>query len=344
MAHKGVIGDIIRALADGVPFFGVEFERLQNDSVALSLALTNLAKGYLLPKIHTADNKLAYTTSADTVTLAADQEFTIAGVRFNTTDLVSLDFIIPADSTKYLRAKLADDCGLVEAYDVDQPPLPDPINRYRTVDVYLSDDGSATTADDLLILKAVQGTAGTVPTVTAYGADGQVGGSDLGLTVFASSGTYTVPDGVYRLLVEVFGGGAGGSSSSRGGAGGGYALKLIDVEPGEVITVTVASEVSGGVNGETSSFGSYVSATGGLVANNGGTGVGGDTNLTGQTPHSFSGIYARWAGGDCAGPGGPGAAMNINEAGQAPGGGGSGENGSTGYNGARGEIRVYAIR
>jgi hypothetical protein len=95
--------------------------------------------------------------------------------------------------------------------------------------------------------------------------------------VFASSGTWTCPAGVTKVLAAVVGGGGGGkgrtgtvTSGSNGGEGGngGYGLGLITVTPGTVYTVTVGAAGNGGgagangTGGGTSTF-STISATGG---------------------------------------------------------------------------------
>ena len=95
--------------------------------------------------------------------------------------------------------------------------------------------------------------------------------------VFGVSGTFTVPAGVNNVRVRVFGGGAGGV-----GGGGGFAMKTIYNLAGSGVTavaVTVAGDSTGA--GNSSSFGSFCSATGGSTGSTGGgTGVGGDINTT----------------------------------------------------------------
>ena len=84
------------------------------------------------------------------------------------------------------------------------------------------------------------------------------------------SGTWYVPLGIGKVRVRCFGGGA------SIGAGGGFAIKSIyDLTGVTSVAVTVASA------GGTSSFGSYVSATGGTTTPTGGSGVGGDINASG---------------------------------------------------------------
>ncbi len=124
---------------------------------------------------------------------------------------------------------------------------------------------------------------------------------------FQSSGTFVVPLGVSQIEVELWGGGSGSfasvpTSPSGGGSGGGYARKLIQgVLPGQIINVTVGNGGAAGTTvgvsagpGGTTSFGQYVSATGGSLnylataaaplygATPSGTGINGDINLSGS--------------------------------------------------------------
>lgn len=110
---------------------------------------------------------------------------------------------------------------------------------------------------------------------------------------FGSSGTFTVPAGVTKLIVTVIsgaGGGQGGYLFSTGAAGGngglGKAL-ITGLTPGANISVTVGSGGNGGAaqgtngtSGGTSSFGSYITCTGG---------AGGGTGSTFGEP-TFSGV------------------------------------------------------
>jgi hypothetical protein len=94
--------------------------------------------------------------------------------------------------------------------------------------------------------------------------------------VFASSGNWTCPAGVQKVLVVVIGGGGGGrgggaSVSGGGGGTGGYGTGVLTVTAGTVYTVTIGGGGSGGgtsANGSaggTSTF-STISATGGAGA------------------------------------------------------------------------------
>jgi hypothetical protein len=105
-----------------------------------------------------------------------------------------------------------------------------------------------------------------------------------------SSSPWTVPDGIYKISVEIWGGGGGagdaypaivgttGSTASQikagggGGGGGGYAKASIVVNPGQQIPFTIgAGGVGGnynlnnghGGNGGSTSFGYFLSANGG---------------------------------------------------------------------------------
>lgn len=163
--------------------------------------------------------------------------------------------------------------------------------------------------------------------------------------IFNVTGTtnFVVPDGVFSVYAEVYGGGGGagvqdwntGLAHGEGGGGGGFAGGWVSVTPGQVIPVTVGargvgSGVGSGTGGGTSSFGSFMSATGGTpglsngAPGGGGIGVGGQINLsgaqgfdgTGQDPYAFA------FGGDAAGPHGGKGAKAVSAQATWPGGGG----------------------
>ncbi len=188
---KGYIKEIAHDFAPGeqVPSRGLDL--FQTDDVRLSDAIVDHHARYHLAAVHTSDHKVAYSTSADTVTLSAGIYFTVGGVTFSTDDLSSRDITIPDNSTKYIYLQVADDCGAVVDWNVD------PIERKRTVDLLVEDTEQETTASKLLILKATKGAGGTIPTVTAYVNDGYSGilptnilpGSIGGLLVTKASAT-----------------------------------------------------------------------------------------------------------------------------------------------------------
>lgn len=140
--------------------------RMQEDDALLSRGQADLFTSRNRPKIHTSDYKMVATGSADTVTLDSGVTFDVGGVIFSTDDMVSRSFVIPDDTTKYLYAAMAEDCG--EAVDWEA----DPIERKRTVNMTLEDSSVESTPTKMLVLKAVKGAAGETPVVTLYANEG----------------------------------------------------------------------------------------------------------------------------------------------------------------------------
>ncbi len=128
------------------------------------------------------------------------------------------------------------------------------------------------------------------------------GGIPNGAQIFTTSGTFTVPAGVIRLWVEVYGGGGGGGrNAGGGGGGGGTALGFLTVTPGQPIPVTAGNagsggEAPGGPGGSSSIL--TISATGGLGGTSGGGfgGGGSGTPGTGATGGIGSGGLINIAG------------------------------------------------
>ena len=148
------------------------------------------------------------------------------------------------------------------------------------------------------------------------------------LKMYDSAGTFnwTVPNGVYKILVEAVAGGGGGGGGSNyttqvvdvpggggGGASGQFQKSIINVTPGMVINCIVGSGGAGGgaevvgSNGGNTSFGTFILLTGG----NGG-----------QTPDA-SGVY-----------GASGGSANGNSNAGSSGASGNGSGLGTGGNGA----------
>jgi hypothetical protein len=196
-------------------------------------------------------------------------------------------------------------------------------------------------------------------------------GFGSGVQSFASTGAFAVPVGVTQVEVEVWGGGSGSYASvpglpSGGGSGGGYARKLVTgLTPGQTIAVTVGAGGGGGTTtggaatgGGASSFGSFVSATGGSLnylattsapqngATPSGTGVGGDVNFAGSAGQA--GLSNQGGIGGASPIGGAQNSGTTGNVGSFPGGGaagaGTGATGNTGFNGAAGAGGLVVVR
>lgn len=153
-----------------------------------------------------------------------------------------------------------------------------------------------------------------------YGAEGTLLGIEgnkpswitgrFGTRLFSSqiSGAWTVPAGVYSILLHLTGGGASGAFATgvleaSGGSAGGTAIKSIAVTPGQVIPFVIGAGAPGvaegqnGINGGISSClgitaeggkGGYFGNVAGAEYRIGGFAAGGDLNLQGG--HSGMGI------------------------------------------------------
>lgn len=88
---------------------------------------------------------------------------------------------------------------------------------------------------------------------------------------YYSNGTFTVPGGVTKIMVELWGGGGGGNFYC-GGGGGGYVKIQLDVVPGNIASIQIGS--------------------GGNAANNATAPNGGDTDFT-----LGGNVYAAFGGG-----------------------------------------------
>jgi len=114
-------------------------------------------------------------------------------------------------------------------------------------------------------------------------ASGAVDSGLASVQTFTSSGTWTRPTGITKVMVEVQGAGGGGGGvknggTSQGGGGGGYARKFIDVSSISTATITVGS-------GGTAGYGSGQGGTGGdSVWNDGTNVVTGGGSLGGANP------------------------------------------------------------
>lgn len=196
-------------------------------------------------------------------------------------------------------------------------------------------------------------------------------GFGSGTQTFTNSGTFVVPAGVQQVEVELWGGGAGSFASvsgqpSGGGSGSGYARKRIaGLTPGQSVPIVVGlGGAAGSVNGTspsvggTSSFGTFVTATGGSLnylatvaspangATPAGCGVGGDVNLVGSAGQAA--ILNQGGMGGASPMGGSQNSGTTGAPGVFPGGGaagaGTGANGTTPYNGASGASGMVVVR
>ena len=115
------------------------------------------------------------------------------------------------------------------------------------------------------------------------------------MQVWTSNGTWSRPSNVKSIRVQVVGAGGGGSGFAESGGAGGMSERMLDVTNISSVTVTVGNPGGGtnysgcGGGGNSSSFGSYCSASGGYGANCrqqhaggiGGNGSGGTLNVYG---------------------------------------------------------------
>ena len=170
---------------------------------------------------------------------------------------------------------------------------------------------------------------------------------------YATPGTYTftVPDGVFRILAQVWGSGGGGGGAgystsdagASGGGGGGYVERYIPVVPGQAVPVVVATRGIGGGAGANGSAGAS-SSVAGFAAGGGGAGTGATngfpvtsgsggsaTSGTFNIPGRYGTLACRIIGGSIGGFGGPSfmsspAGPNLADGAEGvfPGGGGAG--------------------
>jgi hypothetical protein len=171
-------------------------------------------------------------------------------------------------------------------------------------------------------------------------------------TVYNTAGTFTftVPGGIAKIMVEVWGGGGGAAIGVSGAGGGGYSKGILSVTPGNTITATVGAGGTGGQSlgsdgaaGGSSSF-STISASGGAGTSNssgnggGGTGSGGSIlNLRGSKGYTI-GSSSSAAGGVAPYSG---AYSFESGQGQGPGGGGFASGNVSGSSGNAGQINVW---
>ena len=163
-------------------------------------------------------------------------------------------------------------------------------------------------------------TLGGAGTTVAVHASATTSGFDSGLAsvqTFTSSGTWTKPSGITKVMVEVQGAGGAGTKSTasgnrNGGGGGGYARKLIDVSSISTATVTVgAGGVGSTSNSTTGTDGGdsiWSDGTNTVTGSGGGAGIGNTANYD-------VGLGGSATGGDFNVPGGMGGSSLATSAG-----------------------------
>ena len=137
----------------------------------------------------------------------------------------------------------------------------------------------------------------------------------------SGSATWTKPSGCKTIFVQLVGG--GGNGNNYWGTPGGYSQKWIDVTAVSSVAVTVgAGATTAGGTGGTTSFGAYLSATGGSAEVSAGIGSGGDLNIRGTGKTYYQGGYWGTAGSTPMGTGSGIDGNSINTAASGYGGGG----------------------
>ena len=383
--------------------------RFQDDAILNSDQLEGLTKDLHYPHVTTSDNKLAFTTGADKVTITGGQVLSVGGIRFDTSDLDNLELTIPDGFDGYIRVAVAADCGDVVDAGADPIVRKMAVTFSQTTGAESDAEGTGggpSSPESARLFHVTKGAGGSTPTVTAYANTGhshistnpaaedvsydntasgvaadnvqaaldeiQNNSPFTNYVLLTSSGTFTqgvdCPALITNFWVEVWGGGAGGASVTYGGSGpypnggaggaGEYRAGAITLDPDEAVTVTVAASVAADTDGNSSSFGTYITANGGSKGTStqyaiglGGTGgSGGDINHDGQAGEGAAdSAYDTSTGGSAfhggqGGAGGSNSTVDDVQDGHAPGGGGAGACGTTGTTaggqGARGAVII----
>lgn len=125
-----------------------------------------------------------------------------------------------------------------------------------------------------------------------------------GVQEFTSNGTFTVPKGVFKILITACAGGEGGrtsqiaitggatASQSRGGDGGEWIFKkAFNVAPNDKISITVGSGGQNGGAGGNTIIGNLITLLGGGVSGNMSGGKASDTLDVTAAEDTINGVY-----------------------------------------------------
>lgn len=176
------------------------------------------------------------------------------------------------------------------------------VTIYPPVVVTVNNHGQSTGASVLVDYSATftdavetiyQATTNTFQTQGGATTGGTSTSGNVTLTQVGAIQNWNRPTNCKKIFVQLVGGG-GGSTSGGAAAAGGYSQKFIDVTSISNASVTIGYAGSSSFStttGGTTSFGSYLSATGGGTVV-GGSGSNGDINYTGQGSINMSGATA----------------------------------------------------
>lgn len=212
------------------------------------------------------------------------------------------------------------------------------------------------------------GAAGPAGATGPAGPQGPQGGGLNGVQEFRASGHFTVPPGVTKISVELYGAGGGGGSeilsstpflSGAGGGSGAYTRTVLMVNPSDSLIISVGTGGTGGSSSGTGASpggdttiargtvilasaggggGAGVSTTAGIPGTGGATDTNAAISHTGK-PGGGSASIAAVTGGTPSAPGGPG----YTPLGFAPGDIGAGGQGSSESNGGLGAAGYVVI-
>ena len=189
------------------------------------------------------------------------------------------------------------------------------------------------------------GGSGTQVTLHASATSSGFDSGFASVQVFTSSGTWTRPTGITKVMMEVQGAGGSGSSApapndtiTGGGSGGGYARKFLDVSSISTSTITVGAGGAGVLNavGNAGGLSKWADGSNNVIGNGGngatqaayncvvgGTATGGDVNIQGGCGTWFNYMKST-GGGSVLGHGGCGGYNTIADQDPTGYGGGSG--------------------